>query len=259
LAKQDFQLREASLPDRAFANRAPSFALIEPEWMTSRAAVPYPEAVAFMEARATAIAVGEAPDCVWLLEHPPLYTAGTSARDGDLLDGRRFPVHRSGRGGQYTYHGPGQRVGYVMLDVGRRFGDVRAYVAALEGLIVDALAQLGVRGETLDGRVGVWVRRQEPGQDGHDKIAAIGVRLRRWISYHGFSVNVAPDLEHFAGIVPCGIRGAGVTSLARLGLTVAADDVDRALRRALEHRIGPTSQLSGHALPGAPSGVSTGA
>ena len=217
------------------------------EWLVSRGLVPYETACAVMAARVDAIAAGTARELVWLLEHPSLYTAGTSARDGDLLDGRRFPVHRSGRGGQYTYHGPGQRVGYVMLDVGRRFGDVRAYVAALEGLIVDALAQLGVEGETLSGRVGVWVRRQGPGQGGHDKIAAIGVRLRRWVSSHGFSVNVAPDLEHFAGIVPCGIADAGATSLARLGLDVGLDRLDGALRVAFERNFGPTRE----AEPGA--------
>jgi lipoyl(octanoyl) transferase len=212
------------------------------EWLVSRGLVPYETATAVMAARVNAIAAGAARELVWLLEHPPLYTAGTSAKASDLLDARRFPVHSSGRGGQYTYHGPGQRVGYVMLDVGRRFGDVRAYVAALEALIVDALGQLGVRGEALGGRVGVWVRRQEPGQDGHDKIAAIGVRLRRWVSSHGFSVNVAPDLEHFSGIVPCGIGDAGATSLARLGLDADLDRVDRALRVAFERNFGPTCE-----------------
>jgi lipoyl(octanoyl) transferase len=228
------------------------------EWLVSSAPVPYELACAFMERRVNAIAAGEAAELVWLLEHPSIYTAGTSAKPADLLEPDRFPVYRTGRGGQYTYHGPGQRVGYVMLDVGRRFGDVRAFIRALEISIVEALSEFGVAAETRPGDVGVWVRGREGAQDRPDKIAAIGVRLRRWISYHGFSVNVAPDLEHFAGIVPCGIRGAGVTSLARLGLIVAAADVDRALRRALEHRIGPTSRLSGHALPGAPSGVSTG-
>jgi lipoyl(octanoyl) transferase len=212
------------------------------EWLVSRGLVPYATASAVMAARVDSIAAGAARELVWLLEHPPLYTAGTSAKAGDLLDARRFPVHSSGRGGQYTYHGPGQRVGYVMLDVGRRFGDVRAYVAALEGLIVDALAQLGVRAETLDGRVGVWVPRQEPGQGGHDKIAAIGVRLRRWVSSHGFSVNVAPDLEHFSGIVPCGIADAGATSLAHLGVDAGLAELDRALRRAFERNFGATCE-----------------
>ena len=206
------------------------------EWLVSPGLVPYATACAVMAARVEAIAAGAERELVWLLEHPSLYTAGTSARECDLLDARRFPVHRSGRGGQYTYHGPGQRVGYVMLDVGRRFGDVRAYVAALEALIVDALAKLGVEAETRDGRVGVWVRQQE----GHGKIAAIGVRLRRWVSSHGFSVNVAPDLEHFSGIVPCGIADAAATSLAALGSHAGLDGLDRALRTTFERNFGPT-------------------
>jgi len=213
------------------------------EWLVSRGLVPYATACAFMGERVDAIAAGAARELVWLLEHPPLYTAGTSARPADLLDPGRFPVHNSGRGGQFTYHGPGQRVGYVMLDVGRRFGDVRAYVAALEALIVDALAQVGVGAETLAGHVGVWVPRQEPGADQtHDKIAAIGVRLRRWVSSHGLSVNVAPDLEHFSGIVPCGIADAGATSLARLGVPAGLDELDGALRAAFERRFGPTCE-----------------
>lgn len=222
------------------------------EWLVSPGPVPYELACAFMEERVNAIAAGETPELVWLLEHPSIYTAGTSAKPADLLEPDRFPVHRTGRGGQYTYHGPGQRVGYVMLDVARRFGDVRAFVSALEHSIIEALAQLGVAAETRRGDVGVWVRQTERGVDRHDKIAAIGVRLRRWISYHGFSVNVAPDLEHFAGIVPCGIRGAGVTSLARLGLTIPASEVDRALRVALERRIGPMRKLEGDVAGGYP-------
>jgi lipoyl(octanoyl) transferase len=218
------------------------------EWFVSRGLVPYETASAVMDARVNAIAAGAARELVWLLEHPPLYTAGTSAKASDLLDARRLPVHTSGRGGQYTYHGPGQRVGYVMLDVGRRFGDVRAYVAALEGLIVDALAQLGVEGERLGDRVGVWVRRQEPEQGGHDKIAAIGVRLRRWVSSHGFSVNVAPNLEHFSGIVPCGIADAGATSLARLGVDAGLDQLDGALRAAFERNFGATCKAEIDAL-----------
>jgi len=210
------------------------------EWLVTPGLVPYATACAVMAARVEAIAAGAERELVWLLEHPSLYTAGTSARDGDLLDARRFPVHRSGRGGQYTYHGPGQRVGYVMLDVGRRFGDVRAYVAALEALIVDALAGLGVEAETLEGRVGVWVRQGPEGRDGHAKIAAIGVRLRRWVSSHGFSVNVAPNLEHFSGIVPCGIADAGATSLAALGSAAGFDLLDRTLRAIFERNFGPT-------------------
>jgi len=211
------------------------------EWLVSPGLVPYATACTVMAARVEAIAAGAARELVWLLEHPSLYTAGTSARDSDLLDARRFPVHRSGRGGQYTYHGPGQRVGYVMLDVGRRFGDVRAYVAALEALIVDALAGFGVEAVTLEGRVGVWVRRQGPrGQDDHAKIAAIGVRLRRWVSSHGFSINVAPNLEHFSGIVPCGIADAAATSLAALGSEGGLDRLDRTLRATFERNFGPT-------------------
>jgi lipoyl(octanoyl) transferase len=227
----------------------------KPEWRISDGAVPYAEALAVMEARVADIRAGRERELVWLLEHPPLYTAGTSSRPQDLLQPMRFPVHVAGRGGQYTYHGPGQRVGYVMLDVGRRFGDVRAYVAALETLIVDALAQLGVRAETLDGRVGVWVPRQDPGQDGHDKIGAIGVRLRRWVSSHGFSVNVAPDLEHFSGIVPRGIADAGATSLARLGVDAGLDQLDRALQAAFERNFGATCKADIDALALQPNGV----
>jgi lipoyl(octanoyl) transferase len=216
------------------------------EWLVSRGLVPYEPACAFMESRANAIAAGDTGELVWLLEHPSLYTAGTSAKPSDLLDPDRFPVHRTGRGGQYTYHGPGQRVGYVLLDVGRRFGDVRAFVGALEGWIIEALAQLGVAAETRSGDVGVWVRRPAAGASDHDKIAAIGVRLRRWVSYHGFSLNVAPDLGHFTGIVPCGIRAAGVTSLADLGLAVSLDEVDAALRATFERRFGQTRDADIH-------------
>jgi lipoyl(octanoyl) transferase len=210
------------------------------EWVRSSGLVPYAAACAIMAERVDAIAAGAAPELVWLLEHPPLYTAGTSAKEADLIEPERFPVHRSGRGGQFTYHGPGQRVGYVMLDVGRRWRDVRAYVGAIEGLVIEALVGLGVEGATREGLVGVWVRRQEEGGERQDKIAAIGVRLRRWVSSHGFSINVAPELEHFSGIVPCGIRDDGVTSLAQLGLPAGLDDLDRALRAAFERRIGPT-------------------
>ena len=219
------------------------------EWLVTRGLVPYEAACAVMDARVNAIAAGAERELVWLLEHPPLYTAGTSAQDADLLDAGRFPVHRTGRGGQYTYHGPGQRVGYVMLDVRARFGDVRAYVAALEALVIDALGQLGVDAETVTGRVGVWVRR-EPGAAGHDKIAAIGVRLRRWVSSHGFSINVAPDLEHFSGIVPCGIVDAGATSLARLGSLAGLEELDTALRAAFECGFGATCAADLLDLPG---------
>jgi lipoyl(octanoyl) transferase len=208
------------------------------EWVVAPGIVPYEAACAFMVERSDAIAAGRAAEMVWLVEHAPLYTAGTSARSEDLLQPSRFPVHQTGRGGQFTYHGPGQRVVYAMLDVKRRYGDVRAYVHALETWVIEALAELGVQGRTIDGRIGVWVARQTG--PGHDKIAAVGVRLRRWVSSHGFSLNVAPDLEHFAGIVPCGIRDDGVTSLAALGHPAAMELVDNALRGVFERRFGPT-------------------
>ena len=210
------------------------------DWMVTRELVDYDSACALMAQRVEAIAAGKAAELVWLLEHPPLYTAGTSAKAADLIEPGRLPVYRSGRGGQFTYHGPGQRVGYAMLDVGARWGDVRAYVAALEALIIEALASVGVEGHTRAGLVGVWVRRQEGGRERFDKIAAIGVRLRRWVSSHGFSINVAPDLAHFSGIVACGIRDDGVTSLAELGSGVGLEALDDALRRAFERRIGAT-------------------
>lgn len=195
------------------------------DWLTSRAPVDYPAAVRFMEDRVVAIRGGTAAEAVWLLEHPPLYTAGTSAGAGELLQPGRFPVHASGRGGRYTYHGPGQRVVYVMLDVKQRGGDIRAFVHALEAWIIATLARFGVRGERRDGRVGIWVVTA----GGEAKIAAIGVRVRRWVSYHGIAVNVDPDLGHFAGIVPCGLATYGVTSLAALGVTADLGDLDRVL------------------------------
>lgn len=212
------------------------------EWVVARGLVPYEAASTFMVERSDAIAAGAAPEMVWLLEHPPLYTAGTSARPGDLLQPGRFPVHATGRGGQFTYHGPGQRVVYVMLDVKRRFGDVRAYVHALETWAIEALGELGVEARTIDGRVGVWVCQVAGGEARHDKIAAIGVRLRRWVSSHGLALNVDPDLEHFAGIVPCGIRDDGVTSLAALGHRVSIETVDDSLRRVFERRFAPTRE-----------------
>jgi lipoyl(octanoyl) transferase len=200
-----------------------------------------------MAQEAKDIADGRAQELVWLLEHPSLYTAGTSAKAEDLLTPSRFPVHRTGRGGQFTYHGPGQRVAYVMLDVRRRFGDVRTYVSTLEDWIIDTLARFDVRGGKRQGQVGVWVRRRRT--SGHDKIAAIGVRLSRWVSSHGVSINIAPELDHYAGIVPCGIRDAGITSLADLGCTVSMDEFDAALRTAFEHRFGATEDApSTHAL-----------
>ena len=206
------------------------------EWITSDGLVPYQEALDFMEARVAAIRAGNAAECIWLLEHPPLYTAGTSAKTEDLVDPDRFPVFEARRGGQYTYHGPGQRVAYVMLDVDRRGRDVRCFVRDLEHWIIATLAEFNVTGEIRPGRVGVWVARPEkaPLPDGsprEDKIAAIGIRLRKWVSFHGISINVEPDLSHFDGIVPCGITGHGVTSLVDLGLPVTTDDLDVALRQ----------------------------
>ncbi len=205
------------------------------EWARSPGLVAYPEAVAVMEARAKAIADSEAGELVWLLEHPPLYSAGVTAKPGDLLTPDRFPVFSSGRGGQFTYHGPGQRVAYVMLDLTARGKDVRAFVGALEAWIIAALADLGVESRLSPGRIGVWTRA--PGGP-DEKIAAIGVRLRRWVSFHGISLNVAPDLEHFAGIVPCGVADAGVTSLERLGARAGMTATDRALRTAFERIFG---------------------
>jgi lipoyl(octanoyl) transferase len=199
------------------------------EWQASDAPVGYEAAVAAMEARVAAISSGTAPELVWLLEHPPLYTAGTSAKAGDLIEPALLPVHRTGRGGQYTYHGPGQRVGYVMLDLRRRGGDVRAYVCALEDWLIRTLAVFGLKGERRKGRVGIWI---DEGGGRESKIAAIGVRVRHWISFHGVALNVAPDLGHYRGIVPCGISEHGVTSLARLGVTAAMGEVDAALRQS---------------------------
>jgi lipoyl(octanoyl) transferase len=204
------------------------------EWITAHTPVGYADALEFMENRVARIAAGEADEAVWLLEHPPLYTAGTSAQPEDLTDPDRFPVFQAGRGGQYTYHGPGQRVAYVMLDLNRRDRDVRKFVCALEDWVIATLADFNVRGERRDGRVGVWVTRPDkaPNPDGsvrEDKIAAIGVKLRRWISFHGISINLEPDLSHFEGIVPCGIREHGVTSLVDLGLPVTMADLDAAL------------------------------
>lgn len=230
--RETLDLRPLSLPPGAPAV----------DWQVSDALVPYPDAVAAMEARAAAIAEGEAPELVWLLEHPPLYTSGTSGKPGDLLD-PRFPIFASGRGGQITYHGPGQRVAYVMLDLKRRRPDVRAYVAALEQWIIGTLAHFNVRGERREDRVGVWVARPDKGAGFEDKIAAIGVRLRRWVSFHGIAINVEPELAHFSSIVPCGVTDPryGVTSLVDLGLPVTMEDVDVALRQAFEDTFGPVA------------------
>ncbi|MBN7805039.1 lipoyl(octanoyl) transferase LipB [Agrobacterium rosae] len=214
-------------------------------WRISDELVPYEQAVAEMEREVAAISAGEANELVWLLEHPPLYTAGTSADVADLIEPDRFPVFSTGRGGEYTYHGPGQRVVYVMLDLKRRSQDVRAYVASLENVIISTLDKMNVRGERREDRVGVWVRRPErpllpDGTVSEDKIAALGIRLRKWVSFHGLSINVDPDLTHFTGIVPCGITQYGVTSLVDLGLPVMIEDVDVLLREAFEEVFGAT-------------------
>lgn len=217
------------------------------EWRVADGLTDYDTALAFMEDRVAAIRAGTAKELVWLVEHPPLYTAGTSAKDGDLLAADRFPVYATGRGGEYTYHGPGQRVAYVMLDLKRRREDIRAFVAALEQWIIATLGAFNVRGERREDRVGVWVTRPErpplpDGSPAEDKIAAIGIRLRKWVSFHGISINVEPELAHFDGIVPCGVRGHGVTSLVDLGLPVGMDDLDRALRDAFEPVFGPVER-----------------
>ena len=205
--------------------------MTRPEWRISDGPVPYDEALAAMESRVADIRAGRAGELIWLLEHPPLYTAGTSSKPQDLLQPLRLPVHEAGRGGQYTYHGPGQRVAYTMLDLRQRRQDVRRYVADLEDWIIRTLARFNVRGERREGRVGVWVAR-EGGRE--DKIAAIGVRIRHWVSFHGISINVEPDLSHYAGIVPCGIAEHGVTSLVDLGLPVTMTDLDMALAETFD-------------------------
>lgn len=216
-------------------------------WRVSDGLVGYEDAVAEMERQVALIADGKADELVWLVEHPPLYTAGTSADAKDLIEPNRFPVFATGRGGEYTYHGPGQRVAYVMLDLKRRRQDVRAYVAALEEVVIRTLDSMNVKGERREDRVGVWVRRPEKpvlpdGTMSEDKIAALGIRLRRWVSFHGLSINVDPDLGHFTGIVPCGISAYGVTSLVDLGLPVMMADVDMRLREAFEDVFGPMVQ-----------------
>ena len=206
------------------------------EWRRTAGLVPYPEAVAAMEARVAAIAGRQAAEEVWLLEHPPLYTAGTSADAKDLLMADRFPVYQTGRGGQYTYHGPGQRIAYVMLDLARRGPDLRRYVNTLEDWIIRTVGRYGIVGERQEGLVGVWVKTPL----GYDKIAAIGIRVRRWVSFHGIALNVDPDLGHFSGIVPCGVRGSGVTSLRELGVDTGMAEVDAVLREEFEAQFGPT-------------------
>ena len=211
------------------------------EWRIDDGLTAYPEALAEMDSRAAAIAAGAADELVWLVEHPPLYTAGTSAKSGDLLDAR-FPVFETGRGGQFTYHGPGQRVAYAMLDLRQRGPDLRRYVATLEEWIIRTLAAFNVRGERRDDRIGVWVRRPDKGDGYEDKIAALGIRVKQWVTLHGIAINVEPDLAHFSGIVPCGVseHRYGVTSLADLGITATMADLDIALRREFEALFGPT-------------------
>jgi lipoyl(octanoyl) transferase len=218
------------------------------EWITSHGLTGFREAESWMEARVDAICAGRAPECIWLVEHPPMYTAGTSAKSDDLTDPARFDVFKTKRGGQYTYHGPGQRVAYVLLDVGARGRDVRRFVKELEAWVIATLAEFNVTGEIREGRVGVWVTRPDKPAlaDGpaEEKIAAIGIRLRRWISFHGISINVEPDLSHFDGIVPCGIAEHGVTSLVDLGLPVTLADVDVALHKSFAQIFGDTPLIS---------------
>ncbi len=211
------------------------------EWRISDSPVPYPDAIRWMEQRVAAIRQGEATDCVWLLEHPPLYTAGTSADSADLLQPDRFPVFQAGRGGEYTYHGPGQRVGYVMLDLKPRGQDIRRFVHDLEQWVIATLAAFDVTGERREGRVGVWVVRDDGRED---KIAAIGVRVRRWVTFHGISINVNPDLTHFSGIVPCGIQDHGVTSLHDLGITAEMADVDAVMRQTFHQIFGTAREAA---------------
>ncbi len=227
------------------------------EWRVSEGLVGYAEAVAAMEARTAAIAAGREPELVWLIEHPPLYTAGTSAQPGQLIEAR-FPVFESGRGGQMTYHGPGQRVAYVMLDLKRRGPDVRRFVATLEEWIIRTLGRFNVRGERREDRIGVWVRRPDKGEGFEDKIAAIGIRVSRWVTLHGMALNVDPDLSHFAGIVPCGVRERryGVTSLADLGIPVSMAEVDMALRSEFEALFGPVDQAVGSTEKASPGRMS---
>lgn len=208
-------------------------------WRIEDGLTSYEDALSFMENEATKVANGEADELIWLIEHPPLYTAGTSARDEDLVEPDRFDVYQTGRGGEYTYHGPGQRVAYVMLDLKRRKQDVRAFISALEAWIIGTLGEMNIRGERREDRVGVWVQRPEKarlpdGSMNEEKIAAIGIRLRKWVSFHGIAINVEPDLEHFSGIVPCGVQKYGVTSLVDLGLPVTMDDLDIHLKTTFE-------------------------
>ena len=227
--------------DRLDIGLLPDPELAPVEWRLGEGLIPYDEALAVMEQRAGAIAAGTAPELAWLIEHPPIYTAGTSAKPTDLIEAR-FPVHQTGRGGQFTYHGPGQRVAYLMLDLRHRGNDVRRYVATLEEWMIRTLAAFNIRGERREDRVGVWVRRPDKGDGREDKIAAIGIRVKRWVSLHGVALNVEPELSHFQGIVPCGVSGQryGVTSLVDLGVPVTMPEVDMVLRREFEALFGPT-------------------
>jgi lipoyl(octanoyl) transferase len=227
--------------DRLDIGLLPDAELAPVEWRLGERLVPYGEALTAMEQRAGAVAAGMAAELAWLIEHPPLYTAGTSARPTDLIEAR-FPVHQTGRGGQFTYHGPGQRVAYLMLDLRRRGADVRRYVASLEEWMIRTLAAFNIRGERREDRIGVWVPRPDKGEGREDKIAAIGIRVKRWVSLHGVALNVEPDLSHFQGIVPCGVSGQryGVTSLVDLGVPVTMPEVDMVLRREFEALFGPT-------------------
>jgi lipoyl(octanoyl) transferase len=227
--------------DRLDIGLRPELELAPVEWRLGERLIPYDEALTTMEQRAGAVAAATASELAWLIEHPPLYTAGTSAKPTDLIEAR-FPVHQAGRGGQFTYHGPGQRVAYLMLDLRRRSADVRRYVATLEEWLIRTLAAFNIRGERREDRIGVWVRRPDKGEGREDKIAAIGIRVKRWVSLHGVALNVEPDLSHFQGIVPCGVseRRYGVTSLVDLGVPVTLPEVDMVLRREFEALFGPT-------------------
>lgn len=226
-------------PPGLHENISPSDAFFQPVWTTSAEPVAYPDAMAAMEAEVEAIRREGAPERVWLLQHPPIYTAGTSAKPADLLQPDRFPVFETGRGGQYTYHGPGQRVVYLMLDLTKRGKDVRCFVRRIESWVIASLARLGVEGHVRDGRTGIWVARPEKGAKAEDKIAAIGIRIRRWVSFHGVAINVAPDLSHFDGINACGVSDQGVTSLSDLGINSSLADMDAALSATFPDHFGP--------------------
>ncbi|AEQ51649.1 lipoyl(octanoyl) transferase LipB [Pelagibacterium halotolerans] len=237
-------LKTETLAPCASASKLQRVDGIPANWVIADSQVGYPHALATMQERARAIAAGEASEAIWLLEHPPLYTAGTSARTEDLLAPDRFPVFQAGRGGQFTYHGPGQRVAYVMLDLRERGRDIRCLVSGLENWVIDTLAAFNIKGEKRDGRIGVWVKRPDKGPFVEDKIAAIGVRVSRWVSFHGISLNISPDLDHYSGIVPCGISQHGVTSFEDLGQIVSMAEVDSVLKSRFEAHFGPARLAS---------------